>query len=65
MRDLGERAQTSEEELDTFEEVDEPLVTRYDIVHGLGVGRQPNVIRDPKETYPEKNTDSGKDYIRG
>ena len=52
--------------MNALKEVDQCVVTRDNILHGLRTGRHMNAqqwIR--KETHPEKNTDTGKDRVGG
>ena len=61
MRDLSVAVQTLEEEMNALEEVDQCVVTRYSILHGLRIGHYMNAqqwIR--KETHPEQNADTRK-----
>jgi hypothetical protein len=55
-----------EEEMNALEEVDQCIVTRYNILHDLRTERHMDARQwTRKQTHPEKNADAGKDRFGG
>ena len=52
--------------MNTPEEIDQCVVARYNIFHGLRTGRHRTAQKWIRiETHPEKNTNTGKDRFSG
>jgi hypothetical protein len=56
MKDPGVAFQALEEEVNTFKKVDERLVARRNILHGLIVGRHMNAQKNPAKRHTLRRT---------